>query len=182
MIDRPLLVCLDLQRIFLADGPLLAPNAGDALIASRRLLSAARERNWRVAHCYLSRREGPLQVLGNAARPVDGFEPLRNETVLKRETLSAYGHAAFGSWIKETVSFGVILTGLSASLTLSATMFDAFERGHQLVIAPRALAAQAGAAADAQAHRQVACDVAGILGFALISSSDLPTQPILSIA
>lgn len=161
---KPLFVCLDLQRVFVTAGPLFAPRAGSALLECRRLLDAARRQHWCVAHCFLARAEGPFTVTGADARPVEGFEPLKGESVLERQTLSAYGHCAFESLMQRSTP-NVLVAGLSASITLTATAVDAFDRGHVLSYAVEALAAQRGLLAEADDHEAVANDIGRLLGF-----------------
>jgi len=160
----PLLVCLDIQRVFVREGPLRAPNAGDALLQSARLLQAARERRWEIAHCYLKRAGGPFSVIGEGARPVEGFEPRPREMVFERRALSAYGHGTFRS-LMERADGAVVVTGLSASITFIATAFDAFDNGDSFFIAANALAGQEGREASADIHETVARDIAAYLGF-----------------
>lgn len=161
----PTLVCLDIQRVFLRDGPLHAPNAGDALVHARRLLKAARDNHWEVAHCFVRCARGPFRVIGNDARPVEGFEPLAREMVFQRPSLSAYGDGAFRS-LMERASGAVVVAGLSASITFVATTFDAFDNGHQFLLAADAIAGQDGFEASAGQHEAVARDIASHLGFA----------------
>lgn len=161
----PTLVCLDIQRVFLRDGPLRAPNAADALIHCRRLLNAARENSWEFAHCYVRCARGPFRVVGNDARPVEGFEPFAREMVFERSSLSAYGDGAFRS-LMDRASGAVVVAGLSASMTFVATTFDAFDSGHQFLLASDALAGQDGLEASASLHEAVARDIASHLGFA----------------
>jgi nicotinamidase-related amidase len=168
----PLLVCLDLQRAFTRQGPLHTPHAPAALMHCRRVLSAARARRWRVVHCYLKRQAGPLYFAPEDGRPIEGFEPLRLEPVLEREPLSAYGHDAFNGLMESAADTGVLMIGLSASLTFVATAIDAFERGHTFVIAAEALAGQQGGEASAQQHESVARDIAAHLGFESASIGD----------
>lgn len=160
----PLLVCLDIQRVFVRDGPMLAPNAGNALLQCGRLLQAARERRWEIAHCYLRRAGGPFSVIGQDARPVEGFEPRPREMVFERRTLSAYGHGAFRS-LMERADGAVVIAGLSASITFVATAFDAFDNGDSFLIAANAFAGQDGRESTAEVHEAVARDIAAHLGF-----------------
>jgi nicotinamidase-related amidase len=182
MTRSPLLVCLDLQRAFLMEGPLLAPHAGDALLHCRRLLNIARERRWTLAFCYLRRPAGAFSISGEAARPAEGFEPQSHEIVFERSSLSAYGHPAFHS-LMERADFNVVIAGLSASITFVATVFDAFERGHRFVFAADALAGQMGLEAGAREHEAVARDIAGHLGFVAGSSrqANLDGPPLLQL-
>jgi isochorismate hydrolase len=166
----PLLVCLDLQRAFAEPGALCAPQAGEALLEGRRLLGYARQHRWPIAHALYVRSEEPMRVFGRQARPLDGFEPLVREMVFERETLSAYGHAAFAELMERTSSRAVLVIGLSASITLMATAFDAFERRQRLIIVADALASQQNFRADAQQHHNVALDVSRFLGFAIASA------------
>lgn len=160
----PLLVCLDIQRVFVRDGPLRAPNAAEALLQSTRLLQAARERGWEIAHCYLKRAGGPFSVIGQDARPVEGFEPRPREMVFERRSLSAYGHGTFRALMERTDG-AVVVAGLSASITFIATTFDAFDNGDSFLLASDALAGQGGHEASAGLHEAVARDIAALLGF-----------------
>lgn len=164
----PLLVCLDLQQAFLADGSLWAPRGSEALLECGRLLALARRRRWSIAHCYL--RGGTLGVAGAEALPISGFAPRSHEAVFERSTLSAYGHRTFAGAVERAPHRCALIAGLSASVTFMATAFDAFEHGHRLVIAANALAAQTGSEASAEHHKAVAGDVAQLLGFALAPS------------
>lgn len=172
MSERPLVVCLDLQRAFIASGPWLAPNAPNALLGCARLLSHARNHAWEVVHCYLR----PARGLWNAhdavsALPLNGFEPRVNEVVLERTTLSAYGHKAFAALLAAAPNQTAIVASLNATFGFLATAFDAFEHGHRLVVGAQILAAQNGAEASATQHEAVARDVGALLGFPGFSAS-----------
>lgn len=174
---QPLLVCLDLQRAFADPGPLRAPHAASALLESARLLALARRERWHIIHCLLRRDESTLCVSGDMALPVSGFSPRSSESVIERASLSAYGHAAFGSLIEATQHRTALVAGLSASLTFVATAIDAFERGHRLFLAADALAAQDGSEAQARDHEAVARDIAAQLGFPAARMNDaLPDE------
>lgn len=165
MTPAPLLVCLDLQRAFVEDGPHCAPHAASALLESARLLAHARRQRWRVIHCFLRRAQGAVSVEGRGALPAHGFNPRSTESVIERSTLSAYGNAGFAALIEATSHKTALIAGLSASMTFVATAIDAFERGHRLIVAAEALAAQDGSEAGATEHETVARDVAALLGF-----------------
>ena len=172
MLNTPLLLCLDLQRGFLESGPLHAPNAPRALVHGRRMLGHARERRWRIAHCFRQAATGPAPMTPHSDRPIDGFEPRVREMVFERQSLSAYGNADFAQ-LMSNANAGALVTGLSASLTILATTIDAFERGHRLIFAGDALAGAEGYDADASAHEAVARDVARFLGF-FVGAADAP--------
>jgi isochorismate hydrolase len=171
VLTRPILLCLDVQRAFVEAGPLHAPYAGDALLQCRRLLAVARQQRWTIAHCLLHAESALLSLRAGAARPVEGFEPLAREIVFERATLSAYGHDGFATLLNQS-NAGVLVGGLSASLTFIATALDAFERGHRLIVAAPALAAQRGFIANAKSHAAVACDIAQMLGFSVVPVGD----------
>lgn len=173
----PLLVCLDLQRVFIEYGPLHAPHAPSALLESARLLAHARRHRWSVLHCLLRRPASPVLVDGDRALPVSGFGPQSNEAVIERATLSAYGHEAFASLLNAAPQRTALVAGLSASVTFLATALDAFERGHRLVIAADALAGQDGAEAPAPQHEAVARDIAAQLGFPAARTHQRSVEP-----
>lgn len=109
--------------------------------------------------------------------PVSGFSPQSIESVIERRTLSAYGHHAFASLLDLAPHKTALVAGLSASVTFLATALDAFERGHHLVIAADALAAQDGLEAPAHEHQAVARDIAAQLGFPAARSQDALAEP-----
>ncbi len=164
MTAPPLLVCLDLERSFVEDGPLRAPHCARALLECARILAFARARRWGVAHCYLQRFEEPF-CTGRQSRPIPGFEPRVRETVIQRRTFSAYGHPAFADLLEAAPGRSALVATLSASMTFVATAFDAFEHDHRLIVAAEAHAAQPGLNASADQHEAVARDIAARLGF-----------------
>lgn len=166
MLSPPLLICLDVQRVFLEPGRFYTPNGARVLMHGRRLLDHARNERWQVAHCLLRPPAAPVAMNRQAARPVEGFEPLTREMVFERESLSAYGHPDFDRVVAKA-EHGAIVIGLSASLTFLATSIDAFERGQRLLLARDAMAAPAGIEAGAQSHEAVARDIARFLGFSV---------------
>lgn len=177
MMRQPLFVCLDLQRAFVEPGPLRAPHAANALLESARLLALARRQRWTVVHCLLRRTEGAVSIVGEQALPVSGFTPRSSESVIERETLSAYGHPAFAALIEAAPHQTALVAGLSASVTFLATAIDAFERGHRLIIAADALAGQDGIEAPALEHQAVARDIAAQLGFPAARMQDALGEP-----
>ena len=133
------------------------------------MLGYARRNRWPVAHSLFVRAGGPMRVSGRMACPVDGFEPLVREMVFERNTLSAYGHTAFADLMQRRTG-AILVVGLGASLTFMATAFDAFERGHRLIVVADALGGQQGVSACAEDHEAVALDVSRVLGFAVASA------------
>jgi len=115
------------------------------------------------------------------ALPVSGFSPRSSEAVIERRALSAYGHSAFAALMEEAPHKTALVAGLSASLTFVATALDAFERGHRLVIAVDALAAQGGPEAQASTHEAVARDIAARLGFPAACRHDVLAEPVTRI-
>jgi nicotinamidase-related amidase len=176
MLKAPFLLCLDMQRGFLEPGLMHAPNAPRALVHARRMLGHARERRWRIAHCFLRAQAGPAPMNLHGARPIDGFEPLVREMVFERDSLSAYGNRDFADFMNGADE-AALVTGLSASVTLLATSIDAFERGHRLLFAGDALAGARGCDADASTHEAVARDVARFLGFFVGGAESAPAPP-----
>jgi nicotinamidase-related amidase len=176
--NPPLLVCLDLQRAFIEDTPLRAPHAAEALMEGARLVAFARRRGWTIVHCLLRRSASPVLVDGDLALPVSGFAPRSSEPVIERKTLSAYGHSAFATLMEAAPAKTALVACLSASITFLATAIDAFERGHSLVVAADALAAQDGPEAAAIDHQAVARDVAAQLGFAAARMHSALREPI----
>lgn len=177
MMRQPLFICLDLQRAFIEPGPLRAPHAANALLESARLLALARRQRWTIVHCLLRRADSSVSVTGEHALPVSGFTPRSLEPVIERETLSAYGHAAFAALLDAAPHKTALVAGLSASLTFVATAIDAFERGHRLIVAAEAFAAQEGLEAHAQEHEAVARDIAAQLGFPAARMQEALVEP-----
>lgn len=162
---KPLLLLLDVQRGLTHRPDRITANA---IKLCGLLLSFARDRGWSIAHCYLQ--DGDA-LLGDY-RPVQGFEPRTDEMVFLRSGLSAYSSLEFAE-LMDSGRFEVLISGLSASLTLLATLFDAQRLGHRFSVADGAIASSHARVAGLEDHARVSADVAELLGMRLVRSDGL---------
>jgi nicotinamidase-related amidase len=130
-VERPMLVCLDLQRA--PEGEPRSWAVPDLAAAGARLLDHARRNGWSVVHVY---RTGPFpRRLGRpAATPIPGFEPRPNEPVYVRRGMSAFSSARFAEAVGSSGEGEILLAGADLGASGLATAFDAHERGVSITL------------------------------------------------
>ncbi len=125
------LICVDLQEEFVLPGrPWADPQGPEVLDACRRALQAAREARWRIAHAHL-KRGGPMTDPRALVCPASGCRPEPGEILLRRPGVSIFSHPETCELVAEAADSEapVIMLGFSAPMSLSASLFDAHDRG-----------------------------------------------------
>lgn len=125
------LICVDLQEEFVLPGrPWADPQAPQVLEVCRAALTAARAARWRIAHAHLHR-GGPMTDPRALSRPASGFRPEPDEVLLRRTGVSIFSHPETCEIAAEAAACQapVVMVGFSAPMSLSASLFDAHDRG-----------------------------------------------------
>lgn len=138
-IDAPILICMDLQQEFIAPGRPFADPEGDEIAAiCQNLIEQARAAGWTVLHTHLH--QGGSIIAGHGlTQPIAGCEPLAGEILLRRAGVSAYAHPDLDEILANRHDDNVYLIGFSGPLSLTQTLFDAQDRGHQLQLVQNAV-------------------------------------------
>ncbi len=138
-LETPVLLCMDLQMEFIAPGRPFADPDGD-LIAKQcgELIADARQAGWSVVHTQFHR-GGPLMSDHGLPQPIPGCEPRPGEVLLRRAGVSAFAHPDLDGIAEAAASGGVFVIGFSAPLSLTSTLFDAQDRGKNLLFVEGAI-------------------------------------------
>ena len=150
--NRPWLLCVDLQREFVAPSrPLYARDADAVTAACKAVLAGARRAHWRVAHIH-TRRSGALFGKASAfTRPITGLEPWTREPLFFRSGLSIFSSPEVLALARGAPSADLHLIGFSAGGSCLASVFAGFDLGLQLTLVDGAIGA-AGVGPPALSH------------------------------
>ncbi|MGJ3232965.1 MAG: cysteine hydrolase family protein [Oceanicaulis sp.] len=141
LLGVPVLVCLDLQMEFIAPGRPFADPDGEAVGAlCADVIARARQAGWSVVHVQLHQ-GGPLMAGMGMTQPIPGCEPRPGEVLLRRAGVSAYAHPDLDGILEGALGAKAYLMGFSAGTSLNATLFDAQDRGHDLLLIEDAVGA-----------------------------------------
>ncbi|MEQ8434965.1 MAG: isochorismatase family protein [Oceanicaulis sp.] len=137
----PVLLCLDLQMEFAAPGrPWADPDGEEIGALCADIIAAARANAWTLVHAQLHQ-GGPLMAGMGMTQPIPGCEPRTGEVLLRRAGVSAYAHPDLDGILEGSLGSQAYLIGFSAGTSLSATLFDAQDRGHSLTLIEEAVGA-----------------------------------------
>ena len=133
LLDTPVLLCMDLQMEFVAPGRPFADPDGEVIAARcASLIRDAREAGWSVVHAQLHQ-GGPLIAGHGLTQPIPGCEPRPGEVLLRRAGVSAFAHPDLDGVVEAAAGSGAYVIGFSAPLSLTSTLFDAEDRGQNLL-------------------------------------------------
>ena len=168
----PVLVCLDLQMEFVAEGrPWTDPQGERIAQVSASILSEARAANWSIVHVQLHP-GGPIMADRGLYQPALGCEPRPGEILLRRAGVSAYAHPDLSGILEGAMGATAYLMGFSAPTSLTATLYDAEERMHPLNLIEEAVGSADVGEWSADHTRALCMDTASKL-HRLVSRSSL---------
>lgn len=146
-LPRPTLLLVDVQQDFLAR-PGLLPNASDLVEGLVRLLEGARRRAWPVIHVRTrSAADGSGRMphwqrqdiracvegtTGYAPPPALAEQP--GESVLHKGFFSAFGCPDLAPLLAPPAAGPLVVAGLYTHGCIRATVLDAYERGHAVIV------------------------------------------------
>ncbi|MCC5996607.1 MAG: isochorismatase family protein [Oceanicaulis sp.] len=177
----PVLLCLDLQQEFIAPGRPWADPDGDGVAQMcTRIISGAREAGWLLVHAHLY--QGAPMIAGHGlTQPIPGCEPRPGEVLLRRAGVSAYAHPDLDGILDGGGSGRAYLIGFSAPMSLTATLFDAADRGHPLTLIEEAVGAADVGEWGAEHTRALCTDTARKMDRAVrleaVEGLELPAAP-----
>jgi hypothetical protein len=138
----PWLLCLDLQREFVAEGrPLRGPAVKRRVEACRALLGHARDAGWPVIHVHRRRESGLFGAASEFSRPVESLEPLAREALFFRSGLSAFTAPGLRRLVPPAPGTRVFLAALSLDNGCLATVMHAADIGLKVTVAEDVLGA-----------------------------------------
>lgn len=160
LLDTPVLLCLDLQMEFVAPGrPFADPDAEAIASLCSDLIAEARQAGWSVVHAQLHQ-GGPLIAGYGLTQPAKGCEPRPGEVLLRRAGVSAFAHPDLDGVLESGMDSGAYVIGFSAPLSLTATLFDAEDRGHRLSLVEEAIGGADVSEWSAEESRALCVDTA----------------------
>lgn len=138
------LVVLDVQNEFSADGQRPVPNHTEALAASHRRIEEARREGRRIAFVrhHNKPHESPAFVPGTWGAeysPGIGPEPGRpNEVEFQKDVFGAFTGTELGAWLDPIGGDVVLLVGFYAHMCVSTTVREGLMRGLRVLVDPDA--------------------------------------------
>jgi len=135
----PVLLCLDLQMEFVQpERPWSDPEGPRVAAVCASILAEARAANWSIVHAQLHP-GGPIMAGHGLHQPAQGCEPRPGEVLLRRAGVSAYAHPDLTGIMECAMGAPAYMIGFSAPTSMTATLFDAEERGHALALVEEAI-------------------------------------------
>jgi len=167
--SRPWLLCVDLQREFVAlNRPLCARDADAVAESCKAVLAGARRANWHVAHIH-TRRSGALFGKSSAfTRPIVGLEPWTSEPLFFRSGLSIFSSQEVLALARGAREADFHLIGFSAGGSCLATIFAGFDLGIHLTLVDDAIGAAGSGATTLRGINEIVAPLCSTIG-----SSDL---------
>jgi nicotinamidase-related amidase len=158
---EPLLVLVDLQREFVADGRLLQIHTiGEALENCCRLLAHAREQRWPIAHARWVQKGAYFNRSLPFSSWIAGFEPRGTELVYDKPGPSCYSAPDFAAMMDAGVGPYTLVAGLTGTVSCLATLVEGAARHHNLTFVTDASASHACNGCDESSAHQQACFIA----------------------
>jgi ureidoacrylate peracid hydrolase len=156
----PILLLLDLQKEYLAQGRAFAMNDLDeSLKQCARLLSAAREKQLPIAHFKRVSRSPFFNPQCEFGGWIEEFRPLPSEMIFEHDQLSCYDNLSFSNLLKSLDSPKLIVAGIGGQFCGITTAMSAAKRGDDLTWVKDASASSPiGTRSEAESH-DIACDI-----------------------
>lgn len=129
----PLVIVVDPQREYLAEGRALRlPGAEAAAANCRRLLGFARDHGFPVAVTRWRQRGKFLADNAGFGSWIEGLEPHGSDMVFEKAMPSCYSNPSFAEMMAAGGGDHAVIAGFSGSLACLSTIVDAYHRGHKL--------------------------------------------------
>ena len=166
--DPPILVCADLQKVYLAEGRI----DDDARAVSTRclaLLSLWRDNLWPVLHLKRIAQAAWFNPASNLTDWIEAFRPRPGEMVFEHPLPSAYSSSRFAEYMSSMKNIRCAVTGFSLDETVLATVVEGFHRGHRYQVVADAVACDRADVGDVTSYRLAMLRAAG--NFARLAES-----------
>ena len=177
MTSEPLLLLVDLQREFIADGRRLQISSiGTALENCRRLLAHARANRWVIAHVRWMQRG----MYFNRAMPfsswIEGFEPRATELVYDKIGPSCYSAPDFAAMMDAGSTSYTLLAGFTGAVSCLSTIVEGATRNHDITLVKDASASHAFGNCDEWSAHAQACFIAAHHGGVTTTSEVIDSE------
>jgi ureidoacrylate peracid hydrolase len=185
--EPPILVLIDIQREYVTPGrPFFLSGIGPSLQQCRALLDHAREGCWPVAHVHHVTDKHLFNRNLEYSQPVAGFAPRAHEMLFQKDKLSCFSNRAFEELIESASRAPVLVAGYNSPMCCTATIVDAFNRGHRFhFVSDASWARPIGARSESESHL-AACDLlrlyADVVSTADVTGMEVASSPLQSIA
>jgi nicotinamidase-related amidase len=156
--NPPILVCADLQNVYLAEGRI--DDAGAVTSRCLTLLSLWRDNLWPVLHLKRIAQAAWFNPASDLTDWIAEFRPRPGEMVFEHPLPSAYSSTRFSEYMSSMKNIRCAVTGFSLDETVLATVVEGFHRGHRYQIIADAVAC-GRADADAASYRLAMVKAAG---------------------
>ena len=138
----PVLLCVDLQMEFIAPGrPWADPDGEEVAAVCIGVLQQARRSGWAIVHTQLHRGGPMLDGRSALSASIPGCAPRPEEVLLKRAGVSAFAHPDLDGILAGCAEEGAVMIGFTAPISLTTTLYDAADRGHNLKLLQEACGA-----------------------------------------
>jgi nicotinamidase-related amidase len=161
--SMPVLVLIDMQQEYLADGRLPLPGIEPALDRCRAALAHARSCGLPVAWTRWVGRSPFFHPGTRFARWIEGFQPHGCDMIFDRDRPSAYASPAFAD-VMERSNAPLVIAGFAGEAACLATAVEAFHRGQRLIFLDDASASHALAGLDGTTLHRAASAILGAFG------------------
>jgi nicotinamidase-related amidase len=165
--DPPILVCADLQNVYLAEGRV--GDCGDVTARCGMLLSVWRENLWPVLHLKRIAQAAWFNPASDLTDWIAEFRPRPGELVFEHPLPSAYSSTRFAEYMSSMKNIRCAVTGFSLDETILATVVEGFHRGHRYQVVADAVACDRADVGDATSYRLAMLRAAG--NFARLAQS-----------
>ena len=129
----PLVILVDPQREYQAEGRALKLPEVDAVIANcRRQLAFARTHGLPVAITRWRQRGKFLADLSGFGGWIEGLEPHGSDMVFEKALPSCYSNQSFAEMMAAGGGDHAVIAGFTGSVACLSTIVDAYHRGHKL--------------------------------------------------
>jgi len=167
ILNAPILLCMDLQQEFIAEGrPFADPDGEDIAAVCADLIDQARSVGWTLVHAQLHQ-GGPIIAGHGLTQPIRGCEPRPGEVLLRRAGVSAFAHPDMEGLLESAMDAPAYMIGFSAPMSLTSTLYDAEDRRLDLNLVDGAIGGADVGEWPAEDTRALCCDTARRLGRAV---------------
>src|SRR5690349_25138423 len=141
--DPPILVCTDLQALYLS-----GEDASSEVARLLALLALWRAELWAVLHLKRIAQAAWFDPASNLADWAAAFRPQPGEMVFEHPLPSAYSSSRFAEYMASMKGVQCLMAGCSLDETILATVIEGYHRGHRYGVVGDAVACTPAAESD----------------------------------
>ncbi len=170
----PAILFIDIQKEYDKGGLLEIKNIGKSLAQLKKLLKFARENKTEIIHVqHIGSEDGPDFRPGTKAVDfIEGFEPLKTETVVTKHYPGSFFQTDLQKHLKAKKIDTIFICGYSSFLCCDTTAREAFQNGYKVYFIDDAIGEfKIGKYSEDEAHAY-ACTVQAEAGFSEVVKTE----------